>query len=247
MVEKWLSNLKERAEQKGLLVIETTTNAIDFENSIEVESTEENISKFLEIASMNKLPIFIYKDHFSEEEIELAKISMDDVEDDYDYKRINIPEFRRSVKNRVIQHNKKLSEIPIGETVSVIAYIILGSSPVYIFQDHERYEEWVDLKRETLEDIIEEEKENVDPEEIEKEIEKREQLRNEIRQKWIDYLMNNEDFKLCTNQKLRRSFMYAHIYEFENTLSPEEKAISIRGTMWDDTELAWKKIKEKRS
>lgn len=195
--------------------------------------------------------MFFYKEKIDLEEIEEARITLVDAEENRTYMLFkNEDKFMKKLQRRIHEHNQWLNRISPDEVISIRLFLGLGPGFLVIEQKREDYDQLFNILDESIEDIIQEEAENIDPGAIEKVHQKTEEIKHLILKKWAEYLMENEDFKLCSNQNLRRQFSRDHYSLFIQTkLTEEEKEMLpyIRQLDWNtELEFAWKKVKNQQ-
>ncbi|MDQ8734210.1 hypothetical protein [Paenibacillus sp. LHD-38] len=250
-MEEWSEYIVEKATEFNCFYFDAN-EIIDVTLNIEVEldCTESNIVKLLQLAKANASPVIIQEKFYYDYEIAEAIIQPDDLRENHNYLFASL-QVRRKINHLVDKHNDLINQLPRQEcyTVTVSATLISGVT-LGINKYNHKYEEWDDLLNKDLQ-ITRILKQTIgelsDKEEL---LAKRSVARDRILDKFRNYLINHEEFKTCTNKELRRHFCYKLWRSFRDELCTKEEQeltetnVLIPGYLLDENvEVAWRYLK----
>ena len=162
------------------------------------------------------------------------------------------------MKKYINKHNTKISQLDFGRPTGVYMfclyeghYVVVGERDDWIEDlDILSAEEIIDELREKFEEEIEEkyqEKMKREQKEYEAKVQEHIKATEDLRSEFKNYLLNSDEFKLCTNKKMRDDFIYLLLEKEENK---EFKKIFTRNGFFHITntrgfvDMVWKEYKE---
>lgn len=136
-------------------------------------------------------------------------------------------EIFKLMKNDIEKHNKKISQLDFDRPTGVYMFCLYEGHYVVVGERDEwiedlgivSAEEIINELREKFEEEIEEryqEKNKREHEEYEARIQQHIKATEKLRSEFKNYLLNSDDFKLCTNKKMRDDFIYLLLAKEEN-------------------------------
>ncbi|MGD8190958.1 hypothetical protein ACQCN2_13355 [Brevibacillus ginsengisoli] len=259
-LDNWIESIINDFEQNNIITLETEYD-IDIPVPIVcLKNDEENINKLMRLLQMHNLPLLTFRKKFSDD---VEPLSLDQLDEDEHYIYPSNDKIIDYINKKVNQHNQKLKSVPVNETVKASIFAVLPSLVISIENHHVNFSEWRELVYTGIEDIINEldhdvyylELKTEYKEEMERErLLKREKLNALIRD-WSAFLFNDETFRLCSNQKLRREFLLNNFepfiskHKWADEQSDDELVLSrqnLYSQMSNEIDLVWNKLKAGR-
>lgn len=162
------------------------------------------------------------------------------------------------MKQYIIEHNTKVSQLDFGRPTGVYMFCLYEGHYVVVGEQDNwiddlgilSAEEIIDELREKFEEEIEEkyqEKMKREQKEYEAKVQEHIKATEDLRSEFKNYLLNSDEFKLCTNKKMRDDFIYLLLEKEENK---EFKKIFTRNGFFHITntrgfvDMVWKEYKE---
>ncbi|GEN36690.1 hypothetical protein [Aneurinibacillus danicus] len=227
-IQDQVEKIKQMAEDSDVLLFEVHSSSVQRADEeelpkIKLVSNEKNLQKLFRFSKVHSVPLFLYQNVITQEDINDSIITKEDIEqaelDDED------PEWTKLLKKKVQEHNKKVKTIECDLLFAVIYTVLPSQVVLQISFLHEKFDEWVNLLDRSVEDLLED-TENESLDFYEKKEEKKrqrnqqeQQTKEEILKKWEEYLLAHPEFQFQTNQNLRRIFVSSHRQEFIDALS----------------------------
>lgn len=131
------------------------------------------------------------------------------------------------MKQYIIEHNTKVSQLDFNRPTGVYMFCLYEGHYVVVGEQDNwigdlgilSAEEIIDELREKFEEEIEEkyqEKMKRDQKEYEAKVQEHIKATEDLRSEFKNYLLNSDEFKLCTNKKMRDDFIYLLLEKEEN-------------------------------
>ncbi|GAB1529595.1 MULTISPECIES: hypothetical protein [Brevibacillus] len=204
------------------------------------------------------LPALIYEKCFVEVDVRPLSVEMTKY-DEYFYDLEN-PKMRSYINKRLVQHNEQLKLIPRNEIVAVTLIAALPTMALVIEECHVNFKDWNRLVNTVVEDIIDSLEE--DPQYLmlkeeyksikDNEETQRQQASNILLNEWSEYLLACDEFKLCSNQRLRTSFFhnnwmrFVEDFEKRNSIKDRSFRIYVQHEMLTKMDMIWNRIKAEK-
>lgn len=176
------------------------------------------------------------------------KITQDLIEERVEVNSISL---KHRILDEVRKYNKILLSLDDSNPTEIIIAVLYGSNYFYYYEQEELLiEDEIILEAEDkLEEIL-----NLFESELQEELDEHNSKIEEQKEKLKEYVLNDPDFKRCTNMRLRRQYT---IDLFKNKLgrefkelkqhwsNPEILAYVYRGAI-DMIEMIWRELKDKK-
>lgn len=226
-------------EKEGLHSFKVTG---DLEIDSLILLSSNTIDELIRFARVNNIKSIFYNYFYSDKELYL--IDLEEIEYLTDEPIYNF------LKNDITNHNKKIRNIDFEKPIGLEIFVIYQSSKVGILY----YDNWIEA-----EELLDSEEqleyfEQKYEQSIQDEREKKEEEFKALKIKFEEYLLNDDEFILCTNKTLRSNYSM-NVFDKEEAL--EYKSIFMKPMKFGRSkidhfslelfiEMVWRKYKAKK-
>lgn len=169
----------------------TSPKELDRDHMIYLENND--IDEFINFVKLNNINSVFYKYYtFNPEYFYINEELAEDIDDDV----INL------LKNDIEKWNRKIDKVNFDIPVELVIFCMYESHYITINYHNEFWDNQMSAK-EKLVELLEGNAKKV------KDIrEKMESEKEELKEKLKEYILNDDEFKICTNKNLRKNYMY---------------------------------------
>lgn len=230
--EKLLSSIK----NEGLY-------SFKIDSGLDIDSllvlSDNTLDELIRFAKANNIKSVFYNYFYTYKDLYLIDLEEVIDEDLYNY-----------ANEDIINHNKKVENIDFKRPIGLVVFVIYENSKIGV----EYFDNWLEA-----EEIIEPEEQLENLEKKYEQIieEKRENKENEFKDlkiRFEEYLLNDEEFLICTNKKLRNNYI---TNVFDKPGASEYKCIFMKSVRFGSNEIdyftlglfiemVWRKYKAKK-
>ncbi len=183
------------------------------EEKLNLNLQSNNLDELIEFAKVNDIKTIFYAYSFFDK-----KEFIIDEEDVFMLDK----DVYKQIKSDIKKHNEKVNKLDFTKPASVDIFCIYEGGCVSICE----FDLWIeDLNiisgEDRLDELVEECRDI-----IEKKKEEKEKETESLRQEFRDYIINDDKFKICTNQNLRKEYMRTVFYNEE---AKKYKKLFVRG------------------
>lgn len=220
--------LEELFAKEELFCFETEGLISDYDK-VSIALKKGNICEMIRFCKLNNIKnVFYTYGYYDKADF----IISDEFEDEFD------EEIYSLMKNDIKAHNDKVEKMDFSKPNILIAFVIFEGYNVTFIDDCnwmeeyeivEAYEKIEELKEKYEEKICELEERQAEIKAMENE--KKEKELEGLKEEFREFLLNDDEFKMSTNQRLRRSFSHNL---FKRTDATKYKPLFEKKNLYDD-------------
>lgn len=210
----------------------TSPKELDRDNMIYLENND--IDEFIKFVKLNNIKSIFYKYYtFNSDLFYITEELAEDIDDDV----------IKLIKNDIEEWNRKIDEVDFDIPVEVFIFCMYESHYITINYQNEFWDNQMSAKEKLLE-LLESNANKVN--DI---IEERENEKENLKEKLKEYILNDDEFKICTNKSLRKNYMYElyrrkDIEEFKDLFWQENGYFKGTDPAVSFIELVWRTYKD---
>lgn len=225
--------LIDKMEREGINCFAVTSpKELDREHMIYLENND--IDEFIKFVKSNNIRSIFYKYYtFNPDFFYITEQLAEDIDDD----------IIKLIKNDIEEWNRNIDKVDFDIPIEVFIFCMYESHHITINYQNEFWDNQMSAEGKLLE-LLENNANKVN-----NIIQERENDKENLKEKLKEYILNDDEFKICTNKSLRKSYMYElykrkDIEEFKDLFWQKDGYFKGTDATVNFIELVWGTYKE---